>query len=219
MEKPLNYLIQEARNASENTAAIILLHGFGSNEEDLFSFASELGHRAHIISLQAPFRLPYGGYAWYDLDLSRSERSEMANLDQARESLRMILEMREYLLATYGFDPQKTWLMGFSQGAIMSYALALNYPELFSFLIGMSGYIEERLIPTDPHPNRFRDLDILATHGRFDEVLPVQWARNSVARMQDWGMACKYREYDMGHGVSPECFRDIISWMDERGMR
>lgn len=214
MKSPLQYKIRQPKTAHENPPLLILLHGYGSNEEDLFSFASELPDELLIVSARAPFDMNFGGYAWYAITLGANDE-KFSDLDEARKSLTKIADFIEYLKATYKTDSKNTFLLGFSQGAILSYALSLNYPNKVNHVLALSGYLNEDLVP-----NSVIDLNIetdyYISHGTVDQVLPVDWARKAPAYLNDNNLKNVYSEYPVGHGVAPQNFYSFKSWIEER---
>ena len=124
----LHHLVREPKIILEKNPLLLLLHGYGSNEEDLFSFANELPEEYFVISVRAPYDLMYGSYAWYAINFDADE-NKFSNLDQARSSRDIIANCVDELIANYAIDAQKVSLIGFSQGTILSYAVALSYPQ------------------------------------------------------------------------------------------
>jgi phospholipase/carboxylesterase len=203
---------------SEKPPLLLMLHGFGSNEHDLFSMAPMLNQKALVVSLRAPHSLPWGGFAWYEIDFTQLGRGRMSNIEQARESMQLLLEEIPLIQQRYGTDPEQTWLMGFSQGCILSYALALNQPRSFSRVMALSGYILKELVPVNYQIQSLKNLDFFVSHGTHDEVLPVEWARTAVEILEKLNINHQYREYPMGHGINPQCFDDLKKWLKERSM-
>lgn len=152
MNSELHYLVREPKIQQENPPLLLLLHGYGSNEEDLFSFASELPDELLIISARAPYDMMFGGYAWYAITLDANDE-KYSDLDEARASLTKIAAFIDEMKTKY--NPSKTFLLGFSQGAILSYALSFNYPNKVNHVIALSGYINDEL-----QPNNISELDI-----------------------------------------------------------
>ncbi len=213
-------LVHEVLSPKQQTdkpPLLLMLHGFGSHEQDLFGMAPMLNDKCMIVSARAPISLQWGGFAWYEIDFA-NPGGKMNNIPQAQESLKKILQFIEEVHQAYGTDPEQTHLMGFSQGSILSYALALNHPKKFQKVLALSGYILKDIIPEKYNPSDVSHLSVFASHGTQDEVLPVEWARNSMKVLEQLKIPHHYREYPIGHGVSPECFEDMKSWMKEQGM-
>ncbi|HRZ30855.1 MAG TPA: phospholipase, partial [Flavobacterium sp.] len=85
----LHYLVREPKIIQEKNPLLLLLHGYGSNEADLFSFASELPEEYFVISAQAPYDMQYGSFAWYAINFDADE-NKFSDLNQARQSRDMI---------------------------------------------------------------------------------------------------------------------------------
>ncbi len=202
----------------EKPPLLLMLHGYGSNESDLFSMASMLNTKALVVSLRAPVALDWGGFAWYEIDFTQLGRGRMSDVEQAKKSLAMLRSEIPKIHAKYGTDPDRTWLMGFSQGCILSYALSLGDPRGFSKVLALSGYILKDVVPEAYNQSELLHLDYFVSHGTQDEVLPVDWARTAVGILEKLKISHQYKEYQMGHGVNPECFNDMKIWMKERDM-
>ena len=197
----------------ENPPLLILLHGYGSNELDLFSFANELPDSLVIVSLRAPYEMGYGGYAWYDINLD-SENNKFSDLNQARESLKKITTTIDYLKTKYSTNPNNTFLLGFSQGAILSYALSFNFPNKIQHVIALSGYLNTELMPEEN--TQKINTDYYISHGTVDQVIPVDWARKASPFLDSKELKNEYSEYPVGHGVAPQNFFSFKKWIENR---
>ena len=214
MTSELHYIVRQPKTEQENPPLLILLHGYGSNEEDLFSFASELPDNLLIISARAPYDMNFGGYAWYAITLDANDE-KFSDLDEARKSLTKIASFIDYAKTTYKTDPNNTFLLGFSQGAILSYALSLNYPNKVNHVIALSGYINEELTPQNTDTLNIKT-DFYISHGSVDQVLPVDWARKAPEFLNANNLQNVYSEYPVGHGVAPQNFYSFKSWIEDR---
>ena len=130
---------------SSKAPLLVLLHGYGSNENDLFSFAAELPKELCIIALRAPYGLEPYGHAWYAINFDANQ-NKWNDVEQAKESMAIIMNCVNNAQSLYDIDPSNISLLGFSQGCILSIALALNHPEKFKNIIGLSGYICEEFL-------------------------------------------------------------------------
>lgn len=211
---PLHYLVREPKIIQEKNPLLLLLHGYGSNEADLFSFASELPEEYFVISAQAPYDMQYGSFAWYAINFDADE-NKFSDLNQARQSRDMIADFIDELLAKYPIDSTKVNLIGFSQGSILSYAVALSYPTKIAKVVAMSGYLNLDMAIEGFEKNDFSGLKIFASHGTVDQVIPVEWARKTPQLLENFGIDVEYKEYPIGHGVSPQNFFDFRKWLVE----
>lgn len=203
-----NYVVNSEKHKQK---ALLMLHGYGSNEADLFSFAGYLPEDWVIISARAPYSLSFGGYAWYDLFIDAQGNKISDNL-QAQDSLKKLSQFIDYLKEKYQIDAANFNLMGFSQGAILSYALALNYPDKIKNVIALSGYINEDVMPLQEKIENYRHLNFFVSHGIYDEVISVKEARKIPPYLQARKIQHIYNEYNMGHEVNDECMEDMLSW-------
>lgn len=208
----LHYIVQEPKEKKEKNPLLLLLHGYGSNEQDLFSFASELPDDCYIISARAPYDLQYGSYAWYAINFE-ADNTKFSDLNQARQSRDLIVAFIDELIAKYPIDASKISLIGFSQGAILSYAVALSYPTKIGQVVAMSGYLNTDIATEGFEKNDLSSLNIFASHGTVDQVIPIDWARKTPAILEKLGIECIYKEYPIGHGVSPQNFFDFKNWL------
>lgn len=209
----LQYIKRTPKVASKNPPLLILLHGYGSNEQDLFSFAEELPDEFLIISAQAPYEMGYGGYAWYAINFD-AQNEKFSDLNQARESIKKIASFIDEIKEKYNTNPNKTFLLGFSQGAILSYATSLLYPNKAQHIIALSGYINEELLPEEIANNITTNYYI--SHGTVDQVLPVEWARKAPKILTDFNLQSAYSEYPVGHGVAPQNFFSFKNWIEKQ---
>ncbi len=209
----LQYIVREPKTSTSNPPLLILLHGYGSNEEDLFSFAEELPDDLLIVSARAPHDMGYGGYAWYAINFD-AINGKFSDLIQANESIDKIAIFIDEIKEKYNTNPDKTFLLGFSQGAILSYALSFKYPNKVQHVIALSGYINEELLPTEIDNSITTDYYI--SHGTVDQVLPIDWARKAPIILKDLKLKNEYSEYPVGHGVAPQNFYSFKNWIEKR---
>lgn len=210
----LDYLIREPKIKLDKNPLILLLHGYGSNEQDLFSFATELPENYYIVSARAPYDLQYGSYAWYAINFDANQ-NKFSDNEQAKSSRDLIARFLEELIANLPIDTNDVTLIGFSQGAILSYAVALSYPEKIKNVIALSGYISEPAFDENYLKNDLSRLKIFASHGTVDQVIPVDWARKTKPFLDKLGIDSIYKEYPIGHGISPQLFHDFKKWLIE----
>lgn len=211
----LHHLVREPKIKLDKNPLLLLLHGYGSNEEDLFSFASELPEEYYIISARAPYDMTYGSYAWYAINFDADE-NKFSDIGQAQQSRDLIANFIDELVATYAIDSTNVTLIGFSQGSILGYAVALSYPEKVQRLVAMSGYLNTEIAVDDFATNDLNHLKIFASHGTVDQVIPVDWARKSIPVLEELGISVVYKEYQVGHGVAPQNFFDFKNWLQSK---
>ena len=208
----LHYLVQEPKTIKDQNPLLILLHGYGSNEEDLFSFAPELPDDSYVISVRAPYDLQPYGHAWYAIHFDADE-NKFSNNEQAKQSVELIALFIDEVVKQYPIDTENVTLIGFSQGAILSYATALTYPEKISKVVALSGYFNQEILPEIIDTKAISHLKFFVSHGSVDQVIPVDWARKAKPALENLGLEVEYQEYPIGHGVSPKNFYDFKNWL------
>jgi phospholipase/carboxylesterase len=205
----LVHLTHPARSGGEVHPGLLLLHGLGADERDLLPLATELDPRLFTVSAQAPFRLPWGGYAWYDLDPRGLGFPDTGTIGQ---SLGLLERFLDEIVQEYPIDPTRLYVGGFSMGGAMTSALSLLYPDRVAGALIFSGYVpvEARL------PFRTQDaagLPIFQAHGTMDPTIPIEWARRSRDYLLGTPVDLTYREYPMGHEIAVPELLDASSWL------
>ena len=204
----LKYRIRKGDNKLKQNPAIFLIHGYGSNCDDLFSFAPYLPKNLTIIALEAPLSLTQGSYAWYHL-YPEQNGTLKSDLNEAQWSLELITNNIKQLIEKYNINKMDVSVLGFSQGAILSWALAYSKSEIVRRVIALSGYIHESIDTSDPP--KFIGY---ATHGISDEIIPIKMARDSVFPISQKHSAIEYHEFNDGHNVSQENFTKMLIWLE-----
>ncbi len=212
----LEYLVRAPKTKIENPPLLIMLHGYGSNEKDLFSFADELPNDLLVISAKAPLSLGFGSYAWYTIHFDSSDVSKFSDIPEAKEALSKIDQFIDEIIEKYKVNTNNVFLFGFSQGTILSTAYALNYPDKVNHVIALSGYVNPELLAKGFEEQDFSNLDFFVSHGSVDQVIPVEWARKTPAFLNNLSIKNTYQEYQVGHGVAPQNFHDLNTWITER---
>jgi phospholipase/carboxylesterase len=208
----LHYLVQEPKVKLDKNPLLLLLHGYGSNEEDLFSFAPELPDDSYVISVRAPYDLQPYGHAWYAIHFDADENKFSDNV-QAKQSVEIIASFIDEIVNQYPINTENVTLIGFSQGAILSYATALTYPEKVTKVVALSGYFNQEILPEVIDTKAISHLKFFVSHGSVDQVIPVDWARKAKPALENLGLEVEYQEYPIGHGVSPKNFYDFKNWL------
>lgn len=210
IDQVLNYRVRRPLKESDTSPVLFLLHGYGSHEEDLFSFANYLPEEYLIISLRAPLSLSFGGYAWYSIHFNE-QQDKWSDDAEAKKAQEIILYNIDYHLEQFKLKGQKVSLLGFSQGAILSWAVGLSHPERIDKIIALSGYVNEDIFVYAKEG--LDQLRIFSSHGTQDPTLPIDWARKGIALVEKKEISVAYKEYPQGHGINQDNFNDLLSWL------
>lgn len=216
---PIKHVARPPQQKSEGKPPLLLLlHGVGSHERDLFQLAPELDPRFHILSLRGPFEVGPGQFAWYPLRFT--PQGPDLNPEHAEESRQKLVDFIEQVGPHYKTDPSQLYLFGFSQGAIMSMTLLLTNPDPITGVVAVSGrslpYLFEQGNPLSgklADSDKLKDKPLFLAHGLQDNVIPVAEGRRSESIFARTPVAMTYREYDMPHGIGAECLQEISLWL------
>jgi phospholipase/carboxylesterase len=199
----LTHLERPARGDPEGL--LVLLHGRGADERDLFPLLDLLDPERRLLGVtpRGPLSLPPGGAHWYALH--RLGYPDPATFSDSFPQLTAWLD-------GLGFPPERTVIGGFSQGGVMTYALSFisGRPRpaaaiaLSSFMPTVPGYDLDLSQPLPP---------IAIGHGTYDEVIGVEWGRAARERLTEAGAEPLYRESPMGHSIDPGFLDEIVSWL------
>lgn len=210
----LEHIIKPSSLSEKKVPVMFMLHGYGSNEEDLYSFAEELPSELCIISIRAPYTLQPFGYAWYAINFD-NEKGKWSDDEQAISSREKIVHFIDEACDTYHLDKENITLLGFSQGTILSYAVALSYPEKIKRVIALSGYINEKILIHGYKDKNHKNLSIYSSHGQVDQVIPIEWAQKAPELLTKLDVKNVFEEFPVGHGVAPQNFYSFKKWLEK----
>jgi phospholipase/carboxylesterase len=118
--------------------------------------------------------------------------------------------------AHYAIDRARLVVLGFSQGGVMAYSMALTAPQRFAALVAMSTWLPQVWREEQPADGALQRLPILVQHGSHDELVQVERARQAIESLRQWRMPLTYREYDMGHEINARSLADLSAWLQEK---
>lgn len=210
----LTHLVRSPQPPVEHPPLLVLLHGYGSNERDLFGLASYVDPRFLVVSVRAPQLVMQGAFGWFQINWTNTGISiDRTAAEQARDQ---IIQFVEEAAAAYGADPERIYLLGFSQGAIMSAAVALARPNLVAGAVLMSGSVTDDVVPDTLDRRALEGKPFLVVHGLYDQVLPIRNGRVSRDTLSMLPVALSYHEYPIGHEVSQESLSEVVRWLRAR---
>ena len=204
-------LPNSAQGAASDTRfpTILALHGRGSNEADLIGLAPHLPEGLLWVSPRAPLLLGLGSFEWYRVKVIGKPEP-----DQVLAALETIDHFIDEILTAYPIDPQRLFLLGFSQGSILSMCYTLTHPKRVAGVIAQSGYIPNN-VQLEVDESGVKGKPFIQTHGKQDTMLPVAWGRESRDRLEQLGVDLEYHEFPMGHNVSIESLEVVNKWLEK----
>ena len=197
--------------------AIIAFHGWGASALDLLGLAPYVGEgRFLMLCPQGPMEVPLGGgpvgYGWYPISMGGA-RPVDSDVEPAVVAASAFVDEA---VARYPIDARKLVLLGFSQGGVMAYNLALRQPRRFAALVAMSTWFPPELANKIADPEGLQQLPTLIQHGSADPAIEVGRARQSVEILRSLKVPLAYREYDCGHEINAQGLRDLSNFLMEK---
>lgn len=207
---PLKYL-EQANVESRNQPLVIFLHGYGSNEQDLFGIKDELPPQYTYLSVRAPMTLEEGSYQWFR---KKGEGAYNGETDDLKTSSQVLLDFVAQAAKKYHTETDKVFLVGFSQGAIMSYEVALRHPEAVGGIAALSGRILP-VLKSELKPDEKRQpLAIFIGHGTADKRLPYTDGTEADSLLQSLSLKPEFHAYEgVGHSISATEMQDLSAWL------
>ncbi|HWH75994.1 MAG TPA: dienelactone hydrolase family protein, partial [Candidatus Binatus sp.] len=121
-------------------------------------------------------------------------------------------------LERYPIDRKRFAVLGFSQGGVMAYSLALTDPQRFAGLAALSTWLPKELTPRLQISAAVQSLPTLVQHGTQDPQIEIERARDSVQRLGKLKVPVIFKEYEMGHEIGPRSLLDLSAWLEEKIM-
>jgi phospholipase/carboxylesterase len=196
---------------------IIAFHGWGASALDLLGLAPYVGDgRFLMLCPQGPLEVPLGGgpvgYGWYPISMGGARPTD----SDVEPAVAAATAFVDEALARYPIDARKLVLLGFSQGGVMAYNLALRQPQRFAALVAMSTWFPPELAQKVANREALEQLPTLIQHGSADPAIDVARARESVEILRSLKVQLTYREYDCGHEINAQGLRDLSNFLMEK---
>ena len=196
----------------EAAGALVLLHGRGADESDLFPLLDALDPDRRLLGVtpRGPLALPPGGAHWYQvMQVGYPDPSTFF------PTFELLTGWFDSFLTSHGIGHDKVVLGGFSQGGVMSYALGLGKGRPRpAALLPFSCFI-----PTvddfEIDLSDLRNYPVAIGHGTYDPVIEVGWGRQAKEKLEGAGADVAYRESPMPHSIDPEWLEECRAWLDK----
>ncbi|HEY7982715.1 MAG TPA: phospholipase [Ktedonobacterales bacterium] len=190
---------------------LLLLHGVGSHERDLFSFADAVDPRFLVLSLRAPLVRGPDSFAWFNVQFL--PQGYAIEPDQLRASRDRILAFIGEAIQAYGADAARVYLLGFSQGAIMALTTLLSSPNALAGITALSGRIPPEVIPWIAPQAELAGAPVLVIHGTLDAIIPIDYARRAREVLQALPVDLTYIEYPLPHTIGERTLAASLAWL------
>jgi phospholipase/carboxylesterase len=181
---------------------VIVLHGVGSDENSLIAFVKNVNVPGHYFFLRGPLALGPGRNAWFEVQFTT--HGPVHNQDQAEDSLSLLKNwIDENKKSGVLKDKSKLVFMGFSQGAIMSYAFSFRYPDSVDKVIGLNGRVLKEVEALKPNLD-CKKIMINSLYGLQDQVQPIHFGHEAKLRFEKTWIILNYKEINVGHEINHE---------------
>lgn len=209
----LVYLVKKATVKSDSAPALVLLHGYGSNEADLFDISASLDPRYTVFSVRAPHAVEAGGYCWYPMQFLPGQKFSY-DYAAVKKSRAAVLRFISQACKTFALDSQRVFLMGYSQGTILSYDLALSTPKKIAGVLALSGRLLEETAALSVDWAAVRKQKYFIGHGLSDNVIPHAEAKRVAEVFKSKQLShVVFNSYEMPHTISGRELNDIKEWL------
>jgi len=210
---PLTFLQRPAAATTPRPWLLVLMHGVGSNEQDLFSLSPQIPERFHVLSLRAPFRMGPGSHAWFDFSIEPNG-DRTINEEQEAQSRALVAQAVESASAQLGIPPERVVVGGFSQGGIMALSLLLTQPGLMLGAIVWHGRLLAQALPLAAPADALHGKKLWLSHGTHDNVIPLANALAIAHHMAPLPVAVTYHEFPSAHEIRPSELAATVTWLE-----
>ena len=215
LQLPLSFLHRPAdTSASASTLPwlLVLMHGVGSNEQDLFGLAPYVPKPFHVLSLRAPYVMGPSAYGWFEFSVTPQGGR---NINEAQEaaSRQAVAQTLAAAAQQLGIPPERVVVGGFSQGGIMSLSLLLTQPALMHGAMVLHSRLLQQVLPQLAPAESLQGKQLWLSHGTRDQVIPLANAhaiRDLVATLP---VDLSYAEYPSAHEIIQQELVEAMGWL------
>ena len=213
LDLPLTFLKRPASPSVPQPWLLVLLHGVGSNEQDLYALCAQLPERYYVLSLRAPYRMGPGAFAWFDYSI---EPSGARTIDEVQEAASRALLAQTLASASEQLDipPERAVVAGFSQVGAMALGLLLTQPALMRAAIVWHGRLMDQPLAALAPADAFRGRALWVSHGAHDGVIPLAHAQAIAHHVAPLPLAYTYREFPSEHEIRPSELAATLTWLE-----
>lgn len=207
---PLKYIVQAPAD-SKNKPLIIFLHGFTRSEQDIFTLKENFVPDYTYVAVRAPLPI-YSGFQWFSLQIPSGGLIQVA--EEVKKSTNLLDEFVKKIAAKYQTSTEKIFLVGFSQGAMMSYEFALRNPTSVRGIVALSGAMLPLVQNKMTRGYDLKNLAVFIGHGTSDNRVPHEAALSANSTLQQTSIKPTFHSYEgLGHTINNKELQDINAWI------
>lgn len=215
LELPLDHLYRPAQAAVKAPWLLVLMHGVGSNANDLFGLAGYVPPQFHVLSLQAPNPMGSHAFAWFMFSV-HPDGSRSIDQAQEQQSRALVAQTVAAASAQLGVPAERVVVGGFSQGGIMSLSLLLTQPQLLSGVCVWHSRLLPEVLSAQVDPTQLQGRSAWVSHGTADNVIPLSSGHAIRDHLQALPVQLRYEEYPCPHTIHPKELDDSMRWLAEQ---
>lgn len=210
---PMEFLQREPTAATAEPWLLVLMHGVGSNAQDLFGLAPYVPAHFQVLSLRAPYPMGPQANAWFQFTVDRNGTRHI-DVEQERESRALLGRTLAEAQRQLGIAPGRTVAGGFSQGGIMALSQLLTQPQSLRAAMVWHSRLLPEIRSLQAEDAQFAGKSLWISHGTHDNVIPLTSAHSMRDHVQTLPLALDYHEYQSAHEIRPDELRASMQWLD-----
>ncbi len=214
MNLPLSFLHRPAAAGTAQPWLLLLMHGVGSNEDDLFGLAPHVPAHFHVLSLRAPNVLGAGAYAWFEFGVT-AQGERVINEAQEVASRQTVAQTVASAAQQLGIAPGRVVVGGFSQGGIMALSLLLTQPALLQAAMVLHSRLLPQVLPLVAPPEALQGRQLWLSHGTRDQVIPLANAHATRTFVTTLPVDLHYVEFPNAHEITGDELAQAMAWLGQ----
>lgn len=215
LKLPLNALYRPAQAGAQQPWLLVLMHGVGSNAQDLFGLSDAVPSQYHVLSLQAPHPMGPNAFAWFMFSVA-ADGTRQIDESQEQHSRALVAQTVAAASDQLGIPAERVIVGGFSQGGIMSLSLLLTQPALLQGICVWHSRLLPEVLPLQAPATALQGRHAWISHGTQDQVIPLASAHAIRNHLQALPLELRYREYPCQHTIHPQELQDSMQWLAQQ---
>lgn len=212
LDIPLLFLERPAEPSTARPWLLVLMHGVGSNEADLFGLAPHVPPAFHVLSLRAPFTVGQDAYAWFQFTVNR-DGSRQIHESQEAESRALVARTVAAAAQQLRIPSERVVVGGFSQGGILALSLLLTEPRLLHGALVLHSRMLPQVQPYLAPPGALSGKQLWVSHGVQDMVIPLASAHAIRDHAMKLPLTLTYSEFPGAHEIRPAELAAAMAWL------
>jgi phospholipase/carboxylesterase len=210
----LTFLHRPAAATQAEPWLLVLMHGVGSNEHDLFGLAPHVPANFHVLSLRAPYVLGPQSFAWFEFSVT-AQGGRLINEAQEQASRVVVAQTVDAAAQQLGIPPQRVVVGGFSQGGIMSLSLLLTQPQLMQAAMVLHSRLLDQVLPQLVAPAQLEGKQLWLSHGTRDQVIALANAHRVRDLVKTLPIVLRYTEFPNAHEITSPELSQAMAWLQQ----